>query len=109
MSFRTLGIGGMINRALTGSSRSLLEQALYPKTDAGNRTLGPVLYGALYSGGTYLGFPKNYYNNYSQRSSNAKILYLNTMPYNRYGRYYSRYGRRYGRYRRRRPYYRRSY
>lgn len=49
-------------------------------------------YGAGYSLGTYLGFPKNYSNNTNKQ---AKTYYLR-MPY-----YYSRYPRRYRRYRRR--------
>lgn len=48
-----------LNMALTGSGRSLLEQALYPKTAYG-RTLGPLAFGGLYSAGTYIGFPKNW-------------------------------------------------
>lgn len=70
-SFGNAGIATSLNRALTGSGKSLLEQALYPKTDAGNRTFGPLLYGALYSGGTYLGFPKNY-----QQYSNNGTTYI---------------------------------
>lgn len=53
-------IGQKINKALTGSGRSLIEQAIYPKTEAGNRTLGPLGFGAFYSAGTYIGFPKNF-------------------------------------------------
>lgn len=84
MSFRAAGIGATINRAITGSGRSLLEQALYPKTDAGNRTIGPLLYGAFYSGGTYLGYPGNYRNRKGYTSTNVYNL---QMPgYSKYSR-----------------------
>lgn len=62
-------------------------------------------FGAGYSLGTYLGFPKNY----QQKGSNSKVshVYLNRMPYGYYPRRrsYRRYGRRY--YSRRPRYYRR--
>lgn len=101
-SVRSQGLAPMILQRITGSSRSLLEQALYPKTEYG-RTLGPLAYGALYSGGTYLGFPGNY--NKSQRLSNPYEYNLD-MPYGYYRRRrYRRYG--YGRryYRNYRRYY----
>lgn len=114
---RGMSIGGRINQALTGSARSLLEQAIYPKTDAGNRTLGPLLYGAFYSGGTYLGFPKNYYSTNTQYyntptfylNSESKMPYYRRNYYRRYGRRYSRYGGRYARGRYGRRYYRRYF
>ena len=73
-------------------------------------------FGAGYSFGTYLGFPKNYQSRSSgfQKSSNMSFSLDNQMPYGSgYGRpRYSRYGRsRYSRYQpfRRRRYYRPSY
>lgn len=74
-------------------------------TSAGVRGFGgqfvqSLPFGAGYSLGTYLGFPKNY----QQRQSSYSRLsnYTLDMPYgygygNRYGRYYTRFGRRYRR------------
>lgn len=77
-------IASNLNRLITGSSRSLLEQALYPKTSAGNRQLGPVLWGAGYAGGTYLGYPGNYINKNSYIKPKTPKLY---MPgYSQYGK-----------------------
>ena len=69
---------------------------------------GSLPFGAGYSLGTYLGFPKNF--QVSSGKDKRKSYYLNTMPYGyyprrRYSRYGRRYGRRYSRYGRR--YYRR--
>lgn len=112
-----MSIGGIINKHLTGSSKSLLEQAIYPRDPkTGNRSFGPLAYGAFYSSGTYIGYAGNYLGNNRTKYYNTPTFYLNSdnkMPYNRYGRYYRRYGRRYnrysGRYSRGRRYYRRYF
>lgn len=59
-------------------------------------------FGAGYSFGTYVGFPKNYQPSKTYNKQSPTFT-LNTMAYGGYGR---RYGRRYSRYGRRR-YYRR--
>ncbi len=101
--------------------------ARFGVTSASLRTAGGTFaqslpFGAGYSFGTYIGFPKNYQGSYS--NTNKPHTYsFNYMPYGNYRssfgqRNYSRY--RYGRnrytnyrrtpsYGRRRPYYRRSY
>lgn len=76
-------------------------------TSSGMRSFGAQFvqslpFGAGYSLGTYIGFPKNYQN--KKYNTKGRSYYL--MPYGYYPR--RRYGRRY--YNRRRPrYYRRSY
>lgn len=60
MRLSPIGFSTQINKSLTGSTRSLIEQALYPRTESGNRTFGPLAFGGLYSAGTYIGFPKNF-------------------------------------------------
>lgn len=72
---------------------------------------GSLPFGAGYSLGTYLGFPKNYQLSSTNQFNKNPTYYLG-MPYGRYyNRRYSRYGRRrygrYGRYRRYGRYYRR--
>lgn len=87
----------------------LTRQTILSGARSGFSQFGQALpFGAGYSLGTYLGFPKNYQ---TPQSSNSTTFYVNNkMPYgyyprrrySRYGRYsrfrrsrYSRYGRRY--------------
>lgn len=71
---------------------------LFSARAIGSSLLQSLPYGAGYSFGTYLGFPKNYSGNRTYYKQG--VMYINHMPYGRYGGYG------YGRYRRRR-YYRR--
>lgn len=84
----TGNLGANINKILTGSSRSLIEQAIYPKTTAGNRTLGPLGFGAFYSAGTYIGFPKNFTGSNSRTYKPKRLRFTESKPMygNSYGR-----------------------
>lgn len=75
-------------RQFLPGGKALLHDAFYPKDPkTGNRSFGPLLYGGLYSGGTYLFYPGNYLPRKSYKRSTTSLNL--DMP----GRNYSRTGK----------------